>query len=132
MLNFGDTFRHREKEFVYLAQTADILYAALILNQEESEDLNRLQKRIKDGSKTGTMLSNKLYCFVTLTTKEFESRAAHLGNTQQDESTTNECVSLNPTGKLNSPDLKQIKKEIETGPVPLALKELTKNIVIES
>lgn len=133
MLIFGDTCRYREKEFVYLAQTADIWYGALILPSEDSKVLDSFQKRIKDGSKAGQMLSNKLYCFVQLTTEEFKDRIAHLGNPQQDESTVTEYVvsSLVPTGKLNNFDLKQIKKEIESGPVPLALKELTKDIVIE-
>lgn len=130
MLTFGDTFRYREKELVYLAQTVDILYAALILPIEDSKVLDSLQKRIKDGAKAGQMLSNKLYCFVQLTTEEFKDRIAHLGNTQQDESTTTECTVLSPTGKLNNFDLKQIKKEIEDGLVPEQLKELTKDITV--
>jgi len=130
MLTFGDTFRYREKEFVYLAQTADILYTALILPAEESKQLDSLQKRIKDGTKAGQMLDNKLYCFVQLTTEEFKDRVAHLGNTQQDESTTTECTILSPTGKLNDFDLKQIKKEIDSGLVPKQLRELIKDILM--
>lgn len=130
MLTFGDTFKHREKDLVYLAQTADILYAALILPSEDSRLLNSLEKRIKDSARAGTMLSNKLYCFVQLTTEEFKDRIAHLGSPQQDESTITEYVVLTPTGKLNSFDLKQIKKEIEQGLVPEELKELTKDITL--
>lgn len=131
MFTFGDIFKYREKDFVYLAQTSDILYAARILPQEVSKDLNREEKKIKDASRVKTMLTNNLYFFVTLTTDEFKDRIAHLGNTQQDESTTTACISLDSSGKLNNFDLRQIKKEIEETYVPQELKELTKDIKIE-
>jgi len=131
MLIFGDTFRHREKEYVYLAQTGDILYAALILPQDESRELNKYSStQIKNGAKTGIMLTKPLYCFVVLNTEEFKDRVAHIGFSDQHESTVDECGSLNPTGKLNNFDLKQIKQEIDGGAVPQDLKELTKSILL--
>ena len=45
MLKFGDTFKYREKDYVYLAKTEEITYAAEILNKEYSEWLNNVHKK---------------------------------------------------------------------------------------
>jgi len=47
MLKFGDTFKYREKDYVYLAKTEEIIYVAEILNIENSKWLNSVyEKRI--------------------------------------------------------------------------------------
>jgi len=38
ILNFGDTFRYAEKEYVYLAQVGDLVYALLILSEESTKN----------------------------------------------------------------------------------------------
>ena len=131
MLKFGSIFRHKEKEFVYLAQTSEILYSALILNAEMSEMLKKRCEGLcqKSSPQVTKILSDSVYCYVELRTEDFKNRLAHFAKTG--ENTSNECFPM-PIGQLNKEDLKEIKKEIETGPVPLELRELTKDIIIES
>ena len=133
MLKFGSTFKHKEKDYVYLAHTEEILYSALILDIQMSEMVKKMFENLcknKSSSEISELLNRKAYCFVELRTEDVKSRLAHFAKT--DENITSECSSLSPIGELNNEDLKQIKKEIESGPVPLRLKELTKDIVIES
>jgi len=132
MLKFGSVFRYKEKEFVYLAQTNEILYSALILNSEMSKILKKRGEELcqKGSPQVKRTLSNLLYCYVELRTEDFKDRLAHFAKT--DENSLTECSSLSPIGQLIEEDLKQIKIEIESGPLPSALKELTKDIVIES
>lgn len=107
MLKFGDIFRWKEKEYVFLAASSEILYAALILNQSESTNLSRLyEKRIS--SNRGESLIQTLYIFVTLSTPEFKDRIAHLHKTQHELLPGIEVVSI----ALSVKDKLEIKKEI--------------------
>jgi len=133
MLKFGSIFKHKEKDYVYLAQTDEILYSALILDIQMSEMVKKAFENLckhKSSPEISELLNRKAYCFVELRTEDVKNRVAHFAQT--DGNTTSECSLLSPMGQLNNEDLKQIKKEIETGPVPLALRELTKDIIIES
>jgi len=129
MLRFGNTFRYNEKEYVYLAQNGDVLYSALILDTDQSGEFKRRCDKLCQGSgspQIQKILDSKVYCFVELRTEEYKNRLAHFANT--DTTTSSDCASLIPIGQLDEEDLKEIKKEIETGPVPLALKKLTEDI----
>ena len=107
MLKFGDIFRWKEKEYVFLAASSEILYAALILDQSDSMNLTRLyEKRIS--SNRGESLIQTLYIFVTLSTPEFKDRIAHLHKTQHDLLPGIEVVSVS----LSVKDKLEIKKEI--------------------
>lgn len=69
--------------------------------------------------------TNILYCYVTLKTKEFENRCAHLGRTGQEMFK----VLKKQNVILNQDDLKQIKDEINISKgVPRELKDLIKNL----
>ena len=133
MLKFGSTFKHREKDYVYLAHTDEILYSALILDIQMSEMVKSMWENLckhKGTPEISELSKRKTYCFVELRTEDVKNRVAYFAKT--DENTTGECLALLPMGQLNNEDLKQIKKEIESGPVPLALKELTKDIVVDA
>lgn len=132
MLKFGDIFKCREKDYVYLAHTEEILFSALILDRQMSEIVKQRFENLckqKSSPEISKLYDSRAYCFVQLTTEDVKDRLAHFAQTQQNP--MSECSSLSSMGQLNNEDLKQIKIEIEKGPVPLRLKELTKDIVIE-
>jgi len=132
MLKFGDTFKYREKDYVYLAKTEEITYAAEILDENKSKLLNRIHDRqISNGAKTERILNMPLYCFVILKTEPFQGRAAHFHSTGKGDTVDNEYAIFEPTKSLEKIDLKEILNEIKEGPVPKELKQLTEGIEIQ-
>jgi len=128
IVKFGDVFRFNEQEFVFLAQTADITYAAKILNPEHTDQVMRLyQTRVKSNPKVNYK-SNVLYSFVVLDTPEFKDRMAHFKDTDKNGL----AESIEVIGKLNKTDLKGIREEIlhQDSAVPMKLKELLKDIAL--
>ncbi len=127
---FGDIFRHNEKEYVLLAQT-DLVYAALIL----SEELTRMTQQISDQIETGGSSSNRTrrnsvaYSFVILETEEFKGRGAHFAKTdnQGHQTTTFEII-----GSINHEDRLRIRNEIlsENRAVPEQLVDIVKSLNI--
>ena len=131
ILRFGSGFEYRERNYVYLTHTEEIIYSALILDSPMSDMFKDKFKRLcikKSSPEIAKLLSSKVYCFVELRTEEFKNRVAHFAKTQGDVSSD---YLPSPIGQLDKEDLKQIKKEIEDGPVPLELKDKIKSIVIE-
>ena len=129
MLTFGDVVRIKEEEYVYLAATDEIIYSAKILGHQETTKINNLYiKKQSSGALVDVRVANSpLYCFVILTTREFEKRMAHFHQPGRDFQAELERLIL---GKLNEGDMKEIKQTILSGPVPMELKELVKNIMI--
>lgn len=133
MLKFGDTFKYREKDYVYLAKTEEITYAAEILNREFSRLLDNVHnKRIANSAKTERVLNMPLYYFVMLKTEPFQGRAAHFYYTGKGDTAGSECAFFEPIKSLGEIDLKEILDEIRKGPVPKELKQLTEGIEIQS
>jgi len=126
MIKFGDVFRFSEQEFVFLAQTDEITYAAKVLNLDDTKSVMKLYE--KRNARNSEKINNVLYSFVILNTPELKNRMAHLNNTDQNGRHNGYEV----INTLNSKDLKEIKEEImnKSSAVPLKLKELTKDIVI--
>ena len=127
MIKFGDIFRFNEQEFVFLAQTHEITYAAKVLNLDDTKSVLRLYEIRNAGN--SEKINNVLYSFVILNTPEFKNRMAHLNNTDQNGHHDGYEV----INTLNSKDLKEIKEEIinKSSAVPLKLKELMKDIFVE-
>ena len=133
MLKFGDTFKYREKDYVYLVKTEEITYAAEILNVDDSKWINKVyERKIMNTAIKEKVSSMPIYCFVMLRTEPFQGRAAHFLNTGKGDTASGDCVSLEPIKSLEKIDLKGILDEIVKGPVPKELKQLTKEIEIES
>jgi len=122
MRKFGDIFRYKEDEYVFLAQSDGIIYAAQILDKEKTNQILRLYEKRKHKS------SNVLYSYVILSTDDFKDRMAHLNNTDKN----NVELSLDIIGSLNKQDLNEIKAEIlnTNSAVSMKLKQLIKDIEI--
>ena len=124
LLSFGDVFRYKENEYVYLARTDDIFYTAKILNKTDTHEV----KKIADSRAHKLPVKSPVYCFVMLDTQEFTERMAHLFNTDKNDVN----VYIDKYCTLCSKDLQAIKKEIldDETMVPRQLKELVKDIEI--
>lgn len=122
---FGDVFVYNEKEYIYLAETEDILYAARILNLENSRLLNNgYQSAVR---RNNPVVEGPLYSFVILQTKELKERAASFFNTGNDKFDSYTFIPLKI--QLSKKDLEGIKEEITTKRcVSLRLRELVKDI----
>lgn len=127
-LSFGDVFQYNNKEYIFLAETEDILYAARILNPNKSTILKRTyESAVKRNSPL--VETNAAYSFVVLQTKEFKERAASFFDTGNERFDDYEYISLNVT--LCREDLLEIKEEITKKKcISRTLKELVKDIEI--
>ncbi len=125
-VKFGDVFRYKEDDYVYLAQTDEMLYAAKILNNFETKAVNDLyEKRARDPRNSNRIENHRLFCFVVLRTEDFRGRIASLGKTD------NPSISVEILKtSLNKEDLKVIHEMIVSpaSPVPRLLKELVADI----
>ncbi len=126
-IKFGDVFRYREKDYVFLAKTAEVLYAAQILDEERTKvikDLDNLRASKPDAQK---YRSNPLYCYVVLSTEEFKDRMAHFGVPTQDG------IIIDKTGLvLNKEDIRALQRDICDPGAPVAneLKQLVNDLAI--
>ena len=122
IIDFGDVFRYKEREYVYLLEYGSIVYAARILNEEETEKFSNLYNRqqIRGDSAQG-LLGKQSLCFVILSTEEFRKRAVHLGIPLGYD--IGSLQYNNAICCLNRKDKEEIIKEIKTGPVARGLKQ---------
>ncbi len=126
---FGDVFRYNEKEYVFLAQTDGIIYAAKILNEEEADKIQRVYNNRCKNNSAEKVKHNVLYSFVILSTDDFKNRMAHFYNTDKNKFE----LFFDIICSLNKNDQKEIWKEIssENSAVPIKLKQLIKDIEIK-
>lgn len=120
-INFGDIFRHKGEEYIFLKATEDKIYAAKILNNELSRKVSSFyEKQQVKGKKD--LESHPLFAFVTLTTDQFKDRLAHFKETGgNDIRSVIEPLEIS----LLEEDIKQIKDFIKTSPcIPPELKDL--------
>lgn len=125
-LVFGDVFKLREKEYIFLTKTEEVLYAAEILNKEMSTEVVKgYNSALKNNKEVAQR--NVVYCFVALSTRELEGRVAHLGRPDQGGSSMIEKLTI----ALDKKDIKAIKEEIENrATIPQILKESVVDIQI--
>ncbi len=130
-LLFGDVFRYNNREYIFLAKTEEILYAAQILGVNESQQIDgQFKKRIAQG-KDSKFQQWSLYCYVMLQTQEFKQRMAHMNRTGKDDfGLVIEKLPL----VLAPVDIKCLKEEIlkAGSPLPIELKEIVNEIDIDS
>ena|SRR5258708_16750359 len=127
-MRFGTVFQYFDKEYIFLVETPDIIYAARILTPPET-------KRV-DGQYATLVARNApniermpVYSYVILETKELKERAAHFLKTDGTSFSDLYLQQLSIT--LCKEDLIKIKEEItKDGCVSLKLKELVEDIEI--
>lgn len=128
-IKFGDVFRYKEKEYVFLAKTDKVIYAAEILSSDLTTQLLRqhevqTKKNYDHGIPTKTKL---LYCFVVLDTPEYDNRACFHGIPAHDPFSL--FIDKLPVS-LNKKDLENLKEDITNRPASLELRDLIKNITL--
>ena len=131
IITYGNVFNYNEKDYVFLAKTEDIIYAAEILDKEKSLLYKKVFNRITQSSQQSYKLrQHHLYCFVELRTEKFKERLAYYGRPAQDDIPN---FFENPICPLNNYDLTELHKELlaDDIAVPQELKELIKNIKIK-
>lgn len=121
LLTFGDVFSIGEKEYVYLGLQQDLIYAALICSKRDTDKVVDMHNKVAaSGVGAPKLNENRLYCFVILTTDEFEGRAAHLGNPSLQS-----VPRMQKACSLNEQDIVELKKEIQASRgVPNALRDI--------
>ncbi len=128
ILIFGDIFKFNEKEYIFLAKSEEIVYAAQVLSIEHTQRLNNFFQQQIIKNKITILTDKPLYCFVILKTKDFEGRAASLHDSGKDEFSI-DFRKLPIT--LDLDDLKALRDEIlKSRGVPLELKDLVKDLDI--
>lgn len=117
MVKFGSIFRSRENCYVYLGQTENAIYAARILDCDQTSELQRLSER---RARDGRGMDSTVFCFVILSTETFIDQAAHLHQTDNQTD-----LYIEEIGQLNNIDIEMLKTKIlEDVVIPSGLKEL--------
>lgn len=123
-MTFGTVFSYLDKEYIYLAETPDVLYAARILDISETKRVD--SQYVKQTALNAPNIDRMpVYSYVILETKELKDRAAWFYKTDGSNFTDLFMVLLNIT--LSKQDLRKIKEEItKDSCVSIRLKELVK------
>lgn len=108
MQNFGDLFYIDNKEYVWLFSDGKIISAAIILNQEETQDVKRV-KKIAD--RKGTSHEQPIYCYVELSTENYVDCSANMITAKKDIELGIEIIRRSDK-RLDDGDLKNIKDQI--------------------
>ncbi len=117
-LFFGTIFIYIDKHYVFLAEIEDRIYAARILNIDESKMIvNVREGKLRAGSKLDGIL---VYAFVELSTDGYEDNVASLNNTGEQKNPRQFLVGQD---KLCKEDMISMRDEILSNPVPLELQE---------
>jgi len=123
-LIFGDIFAFNGQEYIFLARTENITYAAEILDIERS---NKLETFVNSQIYKGKdIVKGPIYCYVKLMTKDFKDRCAHLHNSGKNN---NGLYFEKLNIQIETSDLKNILTEIlESKFVAIELKDLVRGI----
>lgn len=128
MVKFGDLFHFNEKDYVFLAKTDELLFAAQVLDTKQSQWIKGLHEKRLKNNKTAVLCNrNVLFCYVVLTTESLKDRIAHLKETAHDGDVV-KIETLNIS--LCKADMVSIKEEILGGfsAVSKELKNLVRDI----
>jgi hypothetical protein len=129
-VKFGDVFKFKEKDYIFLAKSDQIIFAAEILDGGSTKQIKDLYERSCRNGRIEKVKSNILYCFVELSTEEFKGRMAHFVKSEKDE---NNFFIGESYLSLDKKDILELKKEIEqeNSAVPILLKELVAKLDIQ-
>ncbi|EKD86066.1 MAG: hypothetical protein ACD_37C00492G0001 [uncultured bacterium] len=125
---FGTVCTYGGREWIFLAETEDIVYLGKVLDPQETKQVERVAEN-NVRKNTPNVERIPLFSYVILKTKELEQRAAHFGQPDHNSEITNLFQLLNIT--LTKEDLKSIKDEItKDGCVNIGLRDQIKDIEI--
>lgn len=128
MIFFGDLFRYKEDDYVFLASKDNTIHAARILNPNHSRQLVRLyEDKVKKNKHIDILQATSIYCYVVLQTEEVSDRLCHLHGTER-EGIFDFITPLSV--KLCKEDIRKIYDEIMKKPVSLELKKMVQDIEI--
>ncbi len=130
LLVFGDIFRYRGGEFIYLTGMEEIVYAAKILDAGTSRTLRARCERVAvTGGTAATRLeSTLLYCFVVLRTPGYQERAAHYAQPGSNEFGTG--IDIEKLCSLIPDDIRELKDSIlQSNGVSEGVKDLIRSVV---
>jgi len=126
-MKFGTVFRYVDKEYVYLVETPEAIYAARILTLPETKKVAEQYTR-SVAKNIPNVERMPVYSYVILETKELKERAAHFLGTDSNRF-SDLFVPLNIV--LTKADLQKIKDEIiKDGCVSIRLRDLVKDIAL--
>ena len=127
-MTFGNIFQYLDKEYVYLAETPEVMYVARILSIPETRKIDETYNALL--VKNAPNIDRRpVFSYVILETKELKERAAHFLGTDANNFVDFLLTPLNVT--LNKKDLITIKEEVtRDGCVSIRLRELVKDIEI--
>ncbi|MEK7643689.1 MAG: hypothetical protein AAB390_00075 [Patescibacteria group bacterium] len=115
LISFGTIITWKSQHYIYLAEIGQITYLARIIEDENLKadflgQYNRLEKAsMSGGFRPQIALSNTIYCFVMLSTTDFEGDIALLHKLGRDTATVEEIANYS---KLNEDDAGKLKKEL--------------------
>lgn len=115
LISFGTIITWKNQHYIYLAEIGQITYLARIIEDENLKSdflgqYNRLEKASMGGKfRPQIALSSTIYCFVTLSTTDFEGDIALLHKLGNDTATVEEIANHS---KLNEEDIALLKQEV--------------------
>lgn len=110
-LAFGDVFRFRETEYVYLAGVDQITYAAKILEPQLSRKVITIYERVSSRGGAATRLEDSpVYCFVVLRTPDYVNRVANYA--QQGTNEITDAVGFEKLTQLIPEDIEELRKAV--------------------
>lgn len=128
-LVFGDVFRYKEKDYIFLAKTEEIIYTAQILSVEKTRKIEDLVGKLTSRGRDFKLDNNVLFCYVMLETKELKNRCAHLKDAGRDNYMYVLIEKL--LIELTLKDKKNLKAEIvRKNAISIELKELVEKLSI--
>lgn len=124
VLGLGDVFRFDEKEYVYLLETAAVVYAVRILDPSLSRTL---VTRAETEAKKPGVGDRPMYAFVVLTTAQLKNRAAFYAPPYDGIGWNIEEICT-----LNDEDKNKLVEEILASPhVPTELRESLRGFMLD-
>jgi hypothetical protein len=107
--NFGDIFfTEDQKEYVFLFAEPKTIYAAIILNFENTKEVKYAQK---SADKKGTSHENPMFCYVELSTSDYIDCSANMITAKNGMENDSQII-RHSSKRLEEVDLKNIKTEI--------------------
>ncbi|HLD27027.1 MAG TPA: hypothetical protein VJB63_03665 [Patescibacteria group bacterium] len=124
-LNFGDIFRYKGNDYVFLAASERSKYVAIILDKEFTKQL-----KIRESKPSKIPLNQqRLFCYIILETPEYDGRACYHGNADSHNDIFDLYID-NLNIELSKKDKEELKKDILIYPINAEIKELVSKIIL--